>query len=347
MRTRLVFAVKCGIAYVLYGLGLLHLWKKIALRNRVVVLTYHRVLGPEERAETWSHPAIVVDRETFNRHVSFLKRTFRPITVGQFIARRGDDSKTPSAACLITFDDGWHDTYTEAWPVLRRHGVPGVVFLPVNFIGTDRVFWQEQMARAVFAIAEHARRDSGFAVRAHAVLRSHGLDAVLSVAPPELRGRTADSIRACKHLPPAVLREMTADVVALAASVNGAAGYVVDRFLTWEQVREMAADGVTFGGHGAEHHILTTVPESEARYEIEQSRELIRQHIGAPVTAFSYPNGDWNPTVAELVRGAGYQVAFATTHPPFEKNYAVRRVNIHEDTTSNIPMFFARVLGVF
>ena len=339
------YAVKCVIAYLLYGLGLLHLWKRIALRNQVVVLAYHRVLGPEQRADTWSHPGIVVHRETFNTHIRFLKQTFRMITVAEFIERRQRDSKLSGPACLITFDDGWHDTYTEAWPVLRRHGVPAVVFLPVNFIGTDRMFWQEFVAKAMFAISAHARRDADFAARAGAVLHRHALDGLLSVAPEELRRQAADIVRARKHASPAALREMTADVAAL-AMLEGARPDP-DRFLTWDEAREMAADGITFGGHGADHHILTAVSPTEARHEIERSREVIEQNLGTPVVAFSYPNGDWDPTVAGLVRSAGYRVAFATTHPPFEDNLAIRRVNIHEGMTQNIPMFFARVVGVF
>lgn len=35
----------------------------------------------------------------------------------------------------LTFDDGFHDFYTDAWPVLREHGFTATMYLPTAFIG--------------------------------------------------------------------------------------------------------------------------------------------------------------------------------------------------------------------
>jgi peptidoglycan/xylan/chitin deacetylase (PgdA/CDA1 family) len=39
---------------------------------------------------------------------------------------------------VLTFDDGFHDFYTTAYPVLRRHDFSATVFLPTTFIGNER-----------------------------------------------------------------------------------------------------------------------------------------------------------------------------------------------------------------
>ena len=44
----------------------------------------------------------------------------------------------------ITFDDGFQDVLTEAWPVLARHGFTASVFLPTAFIGEQRRCFQNQ-----------------------------------------------------------------------------------------------------------------------------------------------------------------------------------------------------------
>ena len=122
---RLVAAARSAVAHGLYYSGVLGLWCRVSLRRRAVVLTYHRVLPDDAVARTWSHPGIVVTRHTFDTHVRTLKRFFRVLSLDEFLdgLERADGFAGPS--CLITFDDGWRDTYTEAWPVLppaRRAG---------------------------------------------------------------------------------------------------------------------------------------------------------------------------------------------------------------------------------
>jgi peptidoglycan/xylan/chitin deacetylase (PgdA/CDA1 family) len=40
----------------------------------------------------------------------------------------------PEQAVLITFDDGYHDNLDNAAAVLRKHGYPGVLFVPIGFL---------------------------------------------------------------------------------------------------------------------------------------------------------------------------------------------------------------------
>ena len=134
-------AIKVAVSWTLYYLGILQLWQAIVLRRRAVGLMYHRVLTDDERKSAASHPGIVVDEQTFARHMAVLRRRFVVLSIEESRPSRAA-AAIPSSACLITFDDGWRDNYSNVLPILERHRLPALIFLPVNFIGARRVFWQ-------------------------------------------------------------------------------------------------------------------------------------------------------------------------------------------------------------
>ena len=344
MRDRVIFAAKCVVAYGLYGTGLLHAWKWLRFRRSAVVLMYHRVLGADAASRSWSHPAIIVRRQTFDRQMRWLRRHFEVLDLEQFEARLQDGRSFDTPSCLVTFDDGWCDNYTEAWPILKAHGVPAVIFLPVQFIGTGRMFWQERLKALLAAIRERADADREFAHVARPALRALELDAALEVD----RG----SLRQTLHGAAAALKQSASPDAALSTLerlLGRTADATADAFMTWEMVRDMAGNGIAFGGHSVTHRLMTLMPAAEAAREAAESREAIGLSLGRPAVAFAYPNGSFDAAVRDGVRAADYRLAFAVTPGKVDAGvdrFAVPRINIHEDMTSNHPLFLARVLGV-
>ncbi len=47
---------------------------------------------------------------------------------------------------MVTFDDGYRDNYDLAFPVLKRHGVPGVFFITTGFLDQRRVAWWDDIS---------------------------------------------------------------------------------------------------------------------------------------------------------------------------------------------------------
>lgn len=45
----------------------------------------------------------------------------------------------------ITFDDGYENNYSVAWPILRRYGIPAPFYLAINFIEKSRLYWVDQV----------------------------------------------------------------------------------------------------------------------------------------------------------------------------------------------------------
>ena len=345
---RLKFVLKWTLAQCLYGSGLFTLLARSRLRGRAVVLMYHRVLTSDEEARSWSHPGIVVRAATFARQIALVRRHLTPLTVEAFVEHLRDGRPFPSGACLVTFDDGWLDTGTVAWPILRAAKVPAVVFLPSDFIGTGAMFWQERLRALLHDVWRTARTDAAFAKRAAELLAAHGYGWLLEVSERDIRPALLDGVLARKY------GEVEASAVlstALATLLGDRPRQAVsDAFMTWPQVGALAAEGLVFGGHGRTHRLLTDIALDEVAAEAAHSRDAIAGTVGAAPLTFAYPNGNWNAEVAAQVAGSGYLVAFTTENghvAPADPPLSIRRVNIHESATASPAMFMARVLGLF
>ena len=151
---RLRAILKRCIAYGLYYSGALWAYRRVVLRNRAIVLMYHRVLPAA--ADSFSASGIVVSPSVFTANMRFLRRHFTPLSADEFQSCL-DRGRFPTGACLVTFDDGWQDNEQHALPILQSIGVPAVLFVATGYIGTGNTFWQERMTRQLFALS----RDPG------------------------------------------------------------------------------------------------------------------------------------------------------------------------------------------
>ena len=79
-----------------------------------------------------------------------------------------------------------------------------------------------------------------------------------------------------------------------------------------EQVKEWHAAGMEVGAHSRTHPRLTNCPDAELLDEIAGSKSDLEALIGAPVTQFCYPSGDYDARVVAAVRQAGFSAATTT-----------------------------------
>lgn len=346
---RLSLALKLVVAHALYYTGVLHLWQSIAMRRKAVVLMYHRVLTEPERARAASHPALSVDRETFARQMALLKRRFTVLSPQEFADCLERRVPFPDRACLITFDDGWRDNYTNALPVLEEHGLPALIFLPVNYIGRRRVFWQEALTHLLARVVAEVRRDPAMRARFLPALSPAGLEPIVDLDGGDPRPAIHAAVGAQKALTRPAVETLVSDLAA-ALGANPDDFAVTDGFMDWAEVEAMSRRRIAFGGHGAEHLLLTHVSPGEVDAEIRTSKRVIDERVRGAVPAFSYPNGYVTPEIAAKVKASGYRLGFTTRRGLVgcdEDPHMVRRLNIHEAATATTPMFLARVLGLW
>jgi peptidoglycan/xylan/chitin deacetylase (PgdA/CDA1 family) len=93
------------------------------------ILYYHRVDDDDQRS--------CVRPEQFLQQMSYLfAHASCVITLERLCHSLASGEALPARCIVITFDDGFADNYTQAYPILQRFGFPATIFLTVGFIGT-------------------------------------------------------------------------------------------------------------------------------------------------------------------------------------------------------------------
>jgi peptidoglycan/xylan/chitin deacetylase (PgdA/CDA1 family) len=84
------------------------------------------------------------------------------------------------------------------------------------------------------------------------------------------------------------------------------------RYLSWQQVEQMARTGMDIEAHSMTHPDLTTVPAAQQWTEVAQSRRELERRLHRIVRVFAYPYGAYNGSVLSAVAKAGYWGGFTT-----------------------------------
>jgi peptidoglycan/xylan/chitin deacetylase (PgdA/CDA1 family) len=102
------------------------------------ILMYHRVA---ENPSGVARPTFNVTPQQLRRQLAgLLDRGFECWSLNRLIAAHNAKRPMPSNVFAVTFDDGYENNYTGAWPVLRELNVPATIFLATKYLDTDQPF---------------------------------------------------------------------------------------------------------------------------------------------------------------------------------------------------------------
>jgi peptidoglycan/xylan/chitin deacetylase (PgdA/CDA1 family) len=281
--------------------GVSFLLSQLAARDSLLVLNYHRIGNPHD--DLFDPGVFSATADEFSDQIAHLKRHLSPVTLEEALAFATGRLKDKIRRCrvLITFDDGYLDNYTTAYPILRSLGVQGVFFLATGMVGSCQVPWWDHIAYLV----KTARRRS-FTLHLPALL-AVDLD----------RNGLGESLGAILKLykmpentdPERFIRELAEE--ARGEELPG----TLRRFLNWDEAREMIRGGMAIGSHTHSHHVLSQLEPQRQLEELSHSRVILKEQLGIEADALAYPVGrkvSFTVQTQMLVRDAGYRAAFSS-----------------------------------
>jgi peptidoglycan/xylan/chitin deacetylase (PgdA/CDA1 family) len=313
----------------LFKTGSTWLWRRINSRNnknRLIILAYHRVIDYNPASEFPTDEELVsATPQAFEEQVAWLSNNFKVTT----FSRLSKEQVEPNSL-IITFDDGYRDNYLHAYPILKKYGIPATIFLSTGYIGTTEMYWWDKLNFILkktsvprFSIKLDSYKNNFYLQNQHDRKSIYNQLVTTAKAIPNAE-RIELLEQVCEQLQVPLPSEPMA--------------------LNWDEVREMANNGIEMGGHTVTHPILSQTPQDTLRHEIEECRSTIIRETGQQVTAFSYPVGGnlhFNKQSEDIVQKAGYQFAASYVHGvdnPRSRNWFTLK-RIHVEKEDSFPVF--------
>jgi len=292
--------------------------------GRAVVLRYHRVGGSAAAPV----PLSVTPRE-FEAQLRFLRSRCRVVSAREIAETVAKRRPLPPRAVAITFDDGYEDNFSVAFPLLARYGLHATFFVTAGWIGTERLLWWDKVHEFVRQAAAAGYPPMDYEELPEPVAAALARAEVRTPAGVErLESELVAALRSL-DLPPEELDDLAEQVAAALGA--GEARVDGDRAMSWDQVRRLREGGMEIGSHTMSHPELATTPAERAYEELEQSKKTIERELGEPIELLAYPAGDYNQDVVDLVLEAGYEAAFTTAAGPVcegDDPFTLRRIGV-------------------
>jgi len=278
--------IKIAAARILFFLDVAAPTEKSS-RPWLTILCYHRILPMAEKNAAAAQ-GMIDPKELFERQVETLSRRYRVLSQREVLDHVEAKRPFPRRAVWINIDNGYADNFEHAYPILRRHGVPATIFLVPGAIDSGAWLWWDDIAGALREL--HGKFGDVAAFPA-AVYPEGAREALRRIAAlPAFSA--AESDRFTRLLRGLTERERRAIVTDLGERAARARTAPRPRLmLTWDEVRQMAAGGITYGIHTVGPGAFETATDEGAAAEISAAIERVSAKAGEQPIAYSYPIG--------------------------------------------------------
>ena len=276
----------------------------------LTVMMYHYIRDPGDNADYGSGiPGMPV--KAFESQLDELSKEHTFVTwsdVRRALQGQGD---LPKSACLLTFDDGVRDHYLNAFKILHDRKLSGLFFVldrskeeglvlghKIHFLLAHLGF--TEFRAAIWETLNFSQREQLIKAEEH---YQHKYPSV------SLDGEI-------NRLKVVLQRDISAEINPLLSDlfekyIGSERETARSYYLNMDQIREMSAGGMHFGGHSLTHPWFDWINTEQREAEIKASAAWLSQLELGP-WAFAYPYGGLSDDAPELLNKNGFIAAFTT-----------------------------------
>lgn len=260
-----------------YYLKVYHLFKPF-YSGVGTILMFHRLVNDKKNDRIKSVAELEVTVDFFNELIGYLKGLRYDFISLDDIEERLKVPKSKRHFVCFTFDDGYRDNYTLAYPLLKRHNIPFAVYITTDFPDKKAVLWWYMLEDLVI-------NNNSVSFEYKGKKHNYRFDSYSQ------KEKVFDCL---KYL---FLTSTTSESEGLQKALFHSFGiyakdYINNLGIDWSEIKEMSKDMlVTIGAHTVSHSMLTELSDEKIHSEIKDSAKIIESNIKQKVYHFAYPYG--------------------------------------------------------
>ncbi|MEZ5924957.1 MAG: polysaccharide deacetylase family protein [Hyphomicrobiaceae bacterium] len=291
--------IKAGLTTLFYTGG--HRVMAPLTQGVGAIFMLHHVT-PEPRQDFDPNGILRVTPEFLDRAIQVaLDSGFDIVSLDEAHFRLAEGLHERPFACF-TFDDGYRDNLTYAYPIFKRYNLPFAIYVPSAFADGNGDLWWLTL-ETIFANVDHLTIKMDGEVKEFDCSTTIAKETAFEETYWWLRSINEDEARAVVH---DLCRSAGVDPSEHGRSLP----------MSWDEIRMLAEDPrVTIGSHTRQHFALAKLSQSQAQQEIELGTERIAREIGRRPEHLSYPYGSACAAGARefrLAKELGYKTAVTT-----------------------------------
>jgi len=275
-----------------------------------------------------------LDLPLFKQQLEFFKNNFNVVRMEEVMDAAEGKYELPENALLLTFDDGYVDNYTYAFPLLEEYGMQGSFFIPGKTFSTHQLLDVNKI-HYVLASADinlllpdvlermNHYRGLEFDYRQNDDLFNEFAEA------SRLDPKEVIFVKRMlqTELPETVRNMICSDLFEKYVGISEEK-LAYELYMSEEQIRTMKRHGMFIGAHGYDHYWLSELPKEQMQKDILQGLDTIDEFIDRKRWVMNYPYGEYNRDVIDFAQSQGAVLGLTTE---------VRVANINKDSRFELP----------
>jgi len=312
--------------------------------QKVSIVMYHYIRDLQNSR----YPGVKgLDLRLFREQVRFLNANYSIIRMEDLISACKGNMELPGNAALLTFDDGYIDHYTNAFPLLDELGIQGSFFFTCGALKHEKILDVNKI-HLILASADPKKifdtllcsldyyRGAEFDIPANdELIKIYAVPYVYD------DGETGFIKRMLQTVLPKRLRALiTDDIFNEYVAINvDAQAFANELYCNVEQAKTMKRHGMHIGVHGYSHEWLGNMDKVEYEEDVRRSVEEMGGLglIDRTEWVMNYPYGSWNDGVVEYARNNGCALGLTTQKAAASPGYHDRMLLPRIDTNEFPP----------